>query len=153
MKEPRSIRLWKQNFSIRKDAPPKGWHVFLRTAWLNGQWHSAYLLYLDSWAWKQRRLGAIRRADGKCQTCGNGGLFHVHHVTYERVGAERADDLRVLCVPCHKLRHSVKRGQQPIKMDPTTRRRRERSLGKPLPVPPEPEMKIRRRPKGATSAV
>lgn len=31
--------------------------------------------------------------------------FHVHHVSYKRLGYERDDDLILLCPPCHNLIH------------------------------------------------
>ncbi len=27
--------------------------------------------------------------------------FHLHHVSYARVGSERLEDVRVYCPPCH----------------------------------------------------
>ncbi len=131
MQDPRSIRQWLQwerHYSERKDAPPKGWRQFLRESWMNDQWADAYKLYLRSFAWEQRRNGAIRRVGGLCQMCDSGGKLHVHHISYERAGAERADDLRILCPSCHKLRHSVKLGAQPIPLPLLARRRREQAL-------------------------
>ena len=31
--------------------------------------------------------------------------FHVHHLTYERLGEEWDEDLQLLCAPCHNLEH------------------------------------------------
>jgi HNH endonuclease len=31
--------------------------------------------------------------------------FHVHHLSYERLGHESDDDLELLCSPCHNLEH------------------------------------------------
>jgi 5-methylcytosine-specific restriction endonuclease McrA len=33
------------------------------------------------------------------------GTFDIHHTTYERVGAEKEEDVQVLCRPCHKATH------------------------------------------------
>jgi len=48
-----------------------------------------------------RRNRALRLASYRCATCGARRGLEVHHVTYERLGAERDDDLRVLCAACH----------------------------------------------------
>jgi 5-methylcytosine-specific restriction endonuclease McrA len=65
-----------------------------------------YRAYRRSPDWKARRAAAIETTGGKCFDCGvvpDG--FEVHHVTYKRVGNEKAKDLRALCRPCHRRRH------------------------------------------------
>lgn len=64
----------------------------------------SYAEYLASPEWAVQRNRAIRRADGRCQTCGRGRL-HVHHRTYGSRREERADDLIVLCADCHLAVH------------------------------------------------
>ena len=63
-----------------------------------------YLRYLRSPEWQARRRAVWSRAKGRCERCGAPGR-DVHHLTYERVGAERLDDLRLLCRRCHCLAH------------------------------------------------
>jgi 5-methylcytosine-specific restriction endonuclease McrA len=65
-----------------------------------------YLAYLRTPDWKTRRDGAIAASGGKCFDCGVvPDRFEVHHVTYKRVGNEKAMDLRALCRLCHRRRH------------------------------------------------
>jgi hypothetical protein len=63
-----------------------------------------YSDYIRSAKWRLKRRQAIEAAGGVCQHCGNSrwsGL-DVHHVTYDRFGNERPEDLLVLCKVCHK---------------------------------------------------
>jgi hypothetical protein len=65
-----------------------------------------YREYLTTDHWRRLRDAALRRAHFKCQVCNAGDVrLNVHHRTYERRGSERADDLVVLCEPCHLLFH------------------------------------------------
>jgi hypothetical protein len=108
----RSFRLWESTFMRHRGAPPKGWKRFLRDGWSQGldQWRARYRLYLLSGAWKQRRTGAIRRANGCCEMCQQPTARpQVHHVDYMRAGAEQVEDLRVLCRSCHGVAHTMKR--------------------------------------------
>ena len=144
----RKWRLWEQHFRARRDAPPKGWYPYLRAAWCRDEWKEAYDRYLLSHAWKQRRDGAIKRANKTCQLCHATDVpLQAHHLSYDRVGAERADDLRVLCKACHTLRHRHWRGQQPIPTDSITRRRHELRVTRPKVAVAIPKPQIVRRPK------
>lgn len=60
-----------------------------------------YGQYLRSFEWKQTRRAALERANYVCAFCGDEGYLQVHYLTYERVGAEEAGDLLVLCDLCH----------------------------------------------------
>lgn len=41
-----------------------------------------------------------------CEFCGaQDGPLHVHHLTYENLGNESADELFVLCASCHADSH------------------------------------------------
>jgi 5-methylcytosine-specific restriction endonuclease McrA len=73
--------------------------------------------YWKSNAWKQLRAAALRRDDYRCGDCkrqrgdedprlkrGRTQL-EVHHVTYDRYGSERLEDLQTLCAACHSVRH------------------------------------------------
>lgn len=57
-------------------------------------------LKTDWWGWKRDK--AIRRAHGDCELCQERAAKDVHHVTYERLGCERPDDLVALCRRCHE---------------------------------------------------
>lgn len=60
-----------------------------------------YQDYLDSEAWKFRRLKRISIAGGRCEACGSARKLHVHHLTYERIFNEEMADLLVLCEEHH----------------------------------------------------
>lgn len=64
-----------------------------------------YAAYLNSPEWKQKRLEALRRANYRCEACPETESLEVHHLTYDRLGFERPQDLRVLCNPCHSQEH------------------------------------------------
>jgi len=65
-----------------------------------------YRKYLKSRKWKTIRKRALRRAGYACQICNAKKCeLHVHHRTYENLGAEKMMDLIVLCKACHRLFH------------------------------------------------
>jgi 5-methylcytosine-specific restriction endonuclease McrA len=65
-----------------------------------------YREYLKTKHWQRVRTGAVRRAKSRCQLCNEPGQLHVHHRTYERLGAERNSDLIALCEDCHAKFHA-----------------------------------------------
>lgn len=66
-----------------------------------------YTKYLQSRHWQAFRLKALRHYGKKCHLCGTKEVpyFHVHHLTYERVGEEKLSDVVVLCEECHNEVH------------------------------------------------
>lgn len=67
---------------------------------------SDYADYLRSAAWRERAVAAKERAGGRCALCGDSeARLEAHHVSYARVGSERAEDLTVLCAVCHEAFH------------------------------------------------
>jgi hypothetical protein len=119
----RDLQRWESTFLFHKKAPPDGWKRYLRDGWSQGieGWRARYKRYLLSNAWKQRRDGALRRANGCCAMCEQPtDRPQVHHVDYMRVGAEQVEDLRVLCRSCHGVVHTMKRTPN-IPMDDETR--------------------------------
>lgn len=76
-----------------------------------------YGAYLRSPHWRSIRAWALARANYCCESCrwpdlpharrDNGWErhLHAHHLTYERVGAERPGDIKVLCAICHADEH------------------------------------------------
>jgi hypothetical protein len=72
---------------------------------VTGRYAHSYGAYLNSPQWGQRRREALRRAGYRCIECGATEGLEVHHLTYERLGYERPEDLTVLCNPCHAKEH------------------------------------------------
>lgn len=66
---------------------------------------SRYHEYLRSDRWRAVREGALERAGHRCQVCNGGDRLQVHHRTYVNLGAERPEDITVLCDDCHELYH------------------------------------------------
>jgi len=65
--------------------------------------------YLQSPAWRDKRLHALSYYGAICNRCGQHGT-DVHHKTYVRVGGnERMQDLEVLCRACHEAHHQAER--------------------------------------------
>jgi hypothetical protein len=78
----------------------------------------SYADYLITPEWAEQRRGALRRAQGRCQTCGGAGRLHVHHRSYGRRGAEAVDDLVVLCEDCHLAVHTRGGSHRPRNLRP-----------------------------------
>ncbi len=64
-----------------------------------------YNEYLHTRHWWLVRHAALQRANHRCQLCNSMNHLQVHHRTYERRGAERDDDVIVLCDTCHTRFH------------------------------------------------
>lgn len=74
-----------------------------------------YEEYLKSPHWLRFSQG-IKKLRRKCEDCGIDALearhrhkqdLNVHHLTYERVGNEKPEDVVVLCFYCHLKRHGI----------------------------------------------
>ena len=73
------------------------------------QWYRQ--VYLRSDWWRRRRRQALRDADWRCEDCGRDDVaLEVHHRKYGHLFAERREDLRVLCAPCHDYWHHPRPG-------------------------------------------
>jgi hypothetical protein len=88
-----------------------------RTKRLRALGYRNYGEYLRSPHWL--RLRATYRASDLPQICVCGETeVHLHHLTYERVGAEVLPDLTPLCRRCHALVHVLEwRGQIGLDLD------------------------------------
>lgn len=84
--------------------------------------NSGYDSYMKSAAWRRRRNRAVKRADTRCEhvdsqgkRCWAQSRLHVHHLTYENFGHEKAKDLQVLCEDHHAVEELMKlmRGMTP----------------------------------------
>jgi len=68
-----------------------------------------YKEYINSPQWKERSRAVKEARGNRCEHCGISGteaVLTTHHLTYERLGREYAEDLVVLCKVCHTLVHS-----------------------------------------------
>ena len=74
---------------------------------LRGLGYGSYRDYLRSSHWRRLR----KRLDQPkvCATCDSADRLHLHHRTYERLGAEEPSDLVWLCADCHDLLHQIER--------------------------------------------
>jgi restriction endonuclease Mrr len=65
-----------------------------------------YREYLRTPEWRRTRAAALLRAGNSCSLdVTHTDHLEVHHRTYQRLGAELASDLVVLCRECHRLHH------------------------------------------------
>ena len=63
-----------------------------------------YDSYIKSARWRNISKLIKERAGNKCGHCGrSSSKLEVHHLTYERFGHERMNDLVALCQPCHEM--------------------------------------------------
>lgn len=63
--------------------------------------------YLQTQHWKSVRKRTFAMQEHLCAECGRTTNLQVHHLTYARRGAERNEDLQVLCRTCHMKRHRL----------------------------------------------
>lgn len=59
--------------------------------------NSEYQAYLNSEAWKTKRLQKLNQSGHKCEACRSNRRLEVHHLTYERIFNEPMEDLMTLC--------------------------------------------------------
>jgi HNH endonuclease len=71
--------------------------------------NAEYHTYLASPRWRAFREDALRTARWTCECGDRGPDVEVHHLTYERLGCERPDDVIVLCPACHREKHDLTR--------------------------------------------
>ena len=71
-----------------------------------------YRAYLRTERWRSRRDWALRQRGHHCEACGSAHALHVHHRSYDRLGDELLEDLRVLCDHCHALVHDTQHARQ-----------------------------------------
>lgn len=60
--------------------------------------------------WYAIRKWALLRAGNRCEQCGATSMLSVHHLTYNNLGKEHPEDLRVLCQTCHDKAHGIGEG-------------------------------------------
>ena len=68
-----------------------------------------YNRYIASAEWRAKRQEIAEERNFKCEKCGCDVRecgFEVHHKTYIHFGAEKDNELKLLCVKCHKQLHA-----------------------------------------------
>lgn len=69
------------------------------------EWQAQYEAYLQTPAWRHRRVLVLRRANGVCEGCMSAPATQVHHKTYAHVGNELLFELAAVCDDCHERAH------------------------------------------------
>lgn len=80
-----------------------------------------YKRVIKSRGWRELREQAKERSGACCERCGVRGTsrskpdttLHLHHLSYERLGKERLEDVVLLCARCHRLEHGVELNDEP----------------------------------------
>jgi 5-methylcytosine-specific restriction endonuclease McrA len=67
-----------------------------------------YSEYIVSDAWNRKRKKILGQRGNRCEFCRSSKNLQLHHLTYARLGHERASDLQVLCRDCHASTHENK---------------------------------------------
>lgn len=76
-----------------------------------------YAEYITSRDWELRKKRYFATNYKGCWACGRTKDIHLHHHTYERLGAELDEDLVPLCEVCHTnvhRRHKGKKGAETL---------------------------------------
>lgn len=68
-----------------------------------------YNQYINSPLWFVKRAQILKQRGNRCEECGTTQELQVHHLHYRTFRDERPQDLKVLCEPCHKLWHRMKK--------------------------------------------
>lgn len=76
-------------------------------------WHSAYIEYRKTQAWRDKKNLVMKRSRGLCEGCGIKSAEVVHHITYDHVGhvepeGEFLFELLAVCISCHSRIHKKK---------------------------------------------
>lgn len=97
-----------------------------------------YAEYIRSPAWAEMREARLKFDGRRCVDCredGTASRLEVHHLTYDRLGHERIEDLVTLCNCCHSREHDHPPMVGPVagpKVAELTRRARERERDRDL---------------------
>ena len=77
---------------------------------------SRHTLYVRSPAWFELRAKHLQRHGADCKACGATTKIHLHHKTYDRLGAEKLTDLVALCETCHAAVHRYARAHRTLSL-------------------------------------
>lgn len=95
---------WKSDYQTYKTSVQQK----LQSGELSWQDNSRFGTYYDSPEWERTRARILYRDDYQCQACKRAAEC-VHHILYDRLGAENDFDLISLCHSCHALVHQEQR--------------------------------------------
>jgi hypothetical protein len=70
-------------------------------------WWAQFSAYLASGEWRERSRATIVAAGGICAYCSQRPAVQAHHISYDRVGCECPEDLRAICLLCHRKEHPL----------------------------------------------
>jgi hypothetical protein len=76
-----------------------------------------YRSYIRSRRWKARRKHYFATHVKRCAACPSKIDIQLHHVTYERLGCERDEDLILLCCDCHTDFHALGKTRKNMRSD------------------------------------
>ena len=76
-----------------------------------GEVAQTYDKYLKTNHWRTLRKTIAERDKYTCQSCKKvfKSKFHIHHLTYKRIGSELPEDLVFYCEECHNAVHGSKK--------------------------------------------
>jgi len=67
-------------------------------------WRRRYNAYIHSPEWEAKRQVLFKKRGRRCEICRKQKrILQVHHLTYERLCAERESDLQIVCLDCHEI--------------------------------------------------
>jgi 5-methylcytosine-specific restriction endonuclease McrA len=69
----------------------------------------AYIRYLHTTAWRDKRAQVLTRDRYQCRWCGSVRRLQVHHKRYTNLGHEPLRDLVTLCARCHGVADRLRR--------------------------------------------
>lgn len=64
-----------------------------------------YNQYMNSYQWEVTKKKYYSRHGKECRACKTNLDLHVHHLSYDKLGAEEDTDLVCLCQKCHNYVH------------------------------------------------
>ena len=98
------VRARQRHKTSKKQAPPDLRGIVLHDG-RRSQKDIPYKEYLLTSHWCKVRMKALALANNRCSICDRENHLEVHHVIYDNLWHEYANDIVVLCGTCHSLLH------------------------------------------------
>lgn len=95
---------WDYDLSNRYDRN-KGIQYIAEQEAARAGWFQEHNAYLKTEGWRLRRLAVLKRANGRCEGCGQSFATQVHHLSYEHWREEFLWELVAICDGCHERIH------------------------------------------------